>query len=348
MTTKTEASASPDVLSRALPAASATSDMPGAAEQTTVAAPPTSAAGTATEVKAEPQKTEAKSGEGGDKTPVEGDGKTAAGAEGEKKPEGEGGKKVKTGISERFSEVTAQRKAADEKAANAETARIAAEARADKLSKDLETALEAINKVVPPAPEDVRPTRAQFDDPDKYDEALATWAHRAGEKKAKAEAEAGFTQQRADEAKAEADKKQQAEADQVTAEWASRVTEAKKDMPDFDEVITNENVEITQTMGLAILNSDQGPKLAYHLGKNPEEAARIAALNPAKQLLAMGALEHTLSLPPKVKTTTTTDPITPIKTNSNAANEKSPNDQSMDEYAASRMAQLRPARGAKA
>lgn len=340
MTTKDGAS-QPDVLTRVLPAMSATSDMPGEGINETIKAPPTSEAGGKPEpVKTEPPaksdpskdnsaKTDGEKTGDGDLVKVDGD-----------KADAEPSKK-KDGINERFSKLTSDRKAAEAAAAAAEETRKAAEARADKLAKDLETALEAIKKVVPPEPGDERPTRAKFDDPDKYDEALSGWAERMGAKKAKADAEAGFTAQREKESQDAAEAARKADADRINAEWTERSEKAKAEMPDFDEVIANENVTITETMGMAILNSDHGPKIAYHLGKNPAEAARIAALSPARQLLALGALEVTLNAPPK--TTTAPDPITPIKGGRANPAPKTPHEESMEEYAARRASELRPA-----
>lgn len=340
MTTKDGAS-TPDVLTRTMPALSATSDMPGEGTAVTVKNPPTSEVGGKTEpaqtpepAKSAPSKENpepaavAKPGETTvDKPAVDADGKPVE-------------KKEKPGINQRFSELTADKKAALAKAETEETARKAAEARADKLATDLETALAAINKVVPPAPEDVRPDRTKFDDPTKYDEALIAWSSRAGEKKAKAEAEAGFAQQRDKETKDAQESANKAAAEKVAKDWGDKVTKAKVEMPDFEEVITREDTQITVTMGQAILESDIGPKIAYHLGQHPEEAAKIAALPPARQLMALGVLETKLSAPPK--TTETPDPITPLKGGRAEAATKDPNAESMEEYAARRNPQLRP------
>lgn len=338
MTTKPDGASQPDVLTRQLPATSSTSDMPDVTATIEVATPPTSESGGQKPVAAEPAKS-APSKE----NPAEGEVK-AAPVEGEKPAaEGDAGtKKPKDGINERFSKLTSDRKAAEEKARNEESARLAADQRADKLARDLETALAAINKVVPPEPENVRPTRAQYDDPDKYDQALATWAERMGAQKAKAEAEANFTKQRDDEAKAANDTRVKAENERIAATWKDRSDKFTAETPDFQEAIMSDDVQITPIMGQAILTSEIGPQVAYHLAKNPKEATEIAAMQPHAQLLALGRLEARLSAPPKPKTTTTPDPISPIAGNRAAsAATKSPHEESMDEYAARRTPELR-------
>lgn len=339
MTTK-EAS-KPDVLERTVPATSATSDMPGEGTVETIKAPPTSES--AGEKPAAQTTEPAKSAPSKEKTPpAEGEVKTETV---ETKTETETETKPKPAISERFSDLTAKRKAAEAAATAAETARVAAEARADKLATDLETALAAIQKVVPPAPEDVRPDRAKFDDPNKYDDALAEWAGKKAAKLAKAEAEAGFTKQRETEAATARNNEAAAQNAKIAADYTSRVETFKKDAPDFDEVVMNEDIPISQHMGAAILNMPDGPKVAYHLGKHPEEAARIAALSPPFQLMEIGKLSVALAAPPK--TTTTPEPITPIKGGRAAAAAKDPNTESMDDYAARRSAELRPSKGVR-
>ncbi len=343
MTTKDgeRVSSEPDVLVRTLPATSSTSDVPGEANTTTVTAPATSESGAKPDPAADAAKADAAKA-ASDKAAA--DAAAAKAAEGTKDGETTPPKK-KSAIEQRFSDVTADKKAALAKAAEEETKRVAAEAKADKLATDLASVLERVDKVLPKAPEDVKPTRDKFDDPNKYDEALVAWSARAASQKAKAEAEANFAKQREDEAKKTDADRQKAESDRLAADWNTKVTEAKKDMVDFDEVILNDDVQITPTMGGAILNSDIGPKIAYHLGKNPDEAARIAALAPAKQLLALGALEHVLSQPPK--TTTTPDPIKPVKGGTQSASEKPVAEMSMEEYSAKRMAELHPKRATR-
>lgn len=342
MTIKPNGASQPDVLTKIMPALSSTSDMPGAGETITVNTPATSEAGgkkpeaaAAEPAKSDPSKDKTAKTEGDKGEAAAGDDKGAQPDGTEKKP------KPKEGINERFSDLTAKRKAAETAAAEAETKRVAAETRADKLATDLEKALKAIEKVAPPEPDDVRPDRAKFDDPNKYDEALASWAERIGAKKAKAEAEAGFTAQRDKEAKDAAEAKRKEEADNLSKAWNERTTKAKAELPDFDDVIMNDEVQITETMGLAILHSDIGPQIAYHLGKNPAEAARIAALAPPKQLMAMGELTAALNAPPKVKTTETGEPINPLNSGRNAATAKTPDAESMEEYATRRQAELR-------
>jgi hypothetical protein len=62
----------------------------------------------------------------------------------------------------------------------------------------------------------------------------------------------------------------------------------------------------TDAMREAIISSEDGPAVAYHLASNPDEARRIAALDPVSQIRALGRLEAKLSTPaaPTAKTAT--------------------------------------------
>ena len=61
---------------------------------------------------------------------------------------------------------------------------------------------------------------------------------------------------------------------------------------DFDEVITRPlPAPLTPTIENALLASDVGGELAYHLTTHPDEYQRIRALPPGRALMALGALE---------------------------------------------------------
>lgn len=85
--------------------------------------------------------------------------------------------------------------------------------------------------------------------------------------------------------------RQATEAQQREADWKAKVAETIKRIPDYDEVLSDSEITVSQAMHEAILASDAGPSLIYHLAKNPAEAARIKALPPLKAALEMGKLE---------------------------------------------------------
>ena len=82
---------------------------------------------------------------------------------------------------------------------------------------------------------------------------------------------------------------------------------------DFETVAYNPNLPITNEMAEAIQTSDVGPDVAYYLGSNPKEAARISRLSPIQQAREIGKIEVTLTTTPPVKKTSAAPaPITPV------------------------------------
>ena len=72
--------------------------------------------------------------------------------------------------------------------------------------------------------------------------------------------------------------------------------------PDYDQIVGNPNLTITPLMADAIKESDNGASVAYYLGKNPDEAARIARMSPVQQAAAIGRLEAKVTTPAKRST----------------------------------------------
>jgi hypothetical protein len=100
-------------------------------------------------------------------------------------------------------------------------------------------------------------------------------------------------------------KKEREESTKAKAakEFSARVSEViqagQKAYPDFDAVV-NEAVEdgLIPTKGPlydAIMDSEVGEKLAYHLAKNPADAERIQKLSVLGQIRELGKLEDKLS-----------------------------------------------------
>jgi hypothetical protein len=50
--------------------------------------------------------------------------------------------------------------------------------------------------------------------------------------------------------------------------------------PEFRKVIESPSLPVTPAMSIAMLRTEDPTGVAYHLGKNPSEAARIARLAP--------------------------------------------------------------------
>lgn len=63
--------------------------------------------------------------------------------------------------------------------------------------------------------------------------------------------------------------------------------------PDFDEVVAD--LTVSPVVVGIIQSSDIGPEIAYELGKNPEEAKRIAMLSPLQAALELGAIKSRIA-----------------------------------------------------
>lgn len=204
--------------------------------------------------------------------------------------------------------------------------RQAAEQRATALETQMAQLTEAVNRLagdkVPK--EDTRPSRDTFDNPDAYEKALEGWVERQVTVKVKTETEQAFS-------KRQQDGQRQALVDTYKA----RETTFQADHPDFEDTVYADDVKITPAMTQAILEAEDGPAIAYHLGQNPEVAERIAGLSPAQQVTELGRISVKLATPPpKPKP----EPIRPLNTR-NTAGPKDPSEMSMDEYAAHRKSQ---------
>lgn len=217
------------------------------------------------------------------------------------------------------------------KAEAAKAIKAAKEAAAAELTaaKEAQAALEArIAEIEAARPKeepkaDPRPSRDQFDDPDAYDEAMVDWGKREGIRVAE-DAAAEARAKAAEEAKAEAEAKareaQEAEIASWNTKWTNARTEAIEKYPDYVEVAEAENVKITGEMAAAILQADNGTDVAYYLGQNPDEAARIAGLTMARQMLEIGRLSERLEAPaPRRRRAAQDAPIEPIDTSVNTA-----------------------------
>ena len=144
-----------------------------------------------------------------------------------------------------------------------------------------------------------RPKLADFDTYEAYEVALDKYDAQVEERSAK------VAEERVREALKQRDEAQtKAEQDRLAKERLKRWDQGVSDLgvDDFAEVVLgNPNLPVTDLMRDAILELENGPKVAYHLGKNPDEAARIAALPAIRVVAELAKLEARLEAlePPK-------------------------------------------------
>lgn len=169
-----------------------------------------------------------------------------------------------------------------------------------------------------PETKDSAPTIDQFDNFDDYVTAKAEYI---ASKKIESTLSEHEKRQATERAKA---------AQQQTVEgWNKRVAAA--DIPDFQDVVQNSDVPMTNVMQQTIMESEFGPKLAYHLATNPEEAEKIARMTPIGAVRALTLIEDRLGKSSLEAKTTNAPP--PVKAaGSSASARKDPGKMSDAEY----------------
>jgi chromosome segregation ATPase len=180
-------------------------------------------------------------------------------------------------LEKRFSELTKQR----------EQLRKEAEAERQK-REELETRLKALESQAAPKEQsrDEKPRPDQFVDAFEYAEALADWSAENAVMRARQE---------------DVERKIQEERNKVIESWNTRVESTKSDLPDFDEMVASSDVVVSDQVRDAILESEVGPRILYHLAENPEVAEKISKASLITALREIGKLEARFEKPTEVK-----------------------------------------------
>ena len=209
-------------------------------------------------------------------------------------------KKQNPKLERRFSDLTHARDEARKEAQREREAREALEARLKALEQ----------KSAPPqaAEEDEKPKPGQFNDAFEYAEALSDWSARnAIKEKERADAERRAVEQRGQFEKA----------------WADRVAAARASMPDFDDMVNSSDVQVSDPVRDAIMESDVGPQILYHLAENPDLGKKLGEMSVIAALRHIGKLEvqfeKTEPKKPVVAKSKAPAPISPIKVGAAAA-----------------------------
>jgi hypothetical protein len=199
--------------------------------------------------------------------------------EAEKEANQEGERKQNPKLEKRFSEITKQREEARQEAQRERQARV-----------DLEQRLAAMEQQRQPQAfyVDQEPQPSQFSDAFEYAKALAEFST----ERALAERDRQVAQAREQEAQ-----------QKIIQSWAQKVQEAKAELPDFDDLVASSDVVVNNAVRDAILESDVGPKILYHLAENNDLAKKIAGLSPNAALREIGRLEARFEAKPETKQT---------------------------------------------
>ena len=103
---------------------------------------------------------------------------------------------------------------------------------------------------------------------------------------------------------------QQTAHQQLQQGWEAKVAAAEAKFEDYDEVVGD--LKPTTPWAVAIMRAENGPEVAYFLGKDLKEAQRIISLDPVDQFIEIGKLSAKLQLGP-VKPKSVTKAPEPIE-----------------------------------
>lgn len=170
-------------------------------------------------------------------------------------------------LEKRFSKLTSER----------EQARQEAE-RERQRAADLERELQELKKQASPTQTfvDEEPQPHQFADAFEYAKALSEWSAENAIKQLK---------QREEEARIQAEKQAQIDT------WNKRQEAIMAELPDYEEMIASAEVMVSDQVKDAIIESEVGPRILYHLAENPEFAEQLAGYSTARALKEIGKLE---------------------------------------------------------
>ncbi len=123
------------------------------------------------------------------------------------------------------------------------------------------------------------------------------------------------------------------EADKARAlAWNERVQDFKADNPDFEQVAFN--APIGRETSLMVADMEDGPAVAYHLGKNPAEARRIEGLPERQRTFALGKIAAQITAPPPRRITNAPPPVDAASGKSGGGSGFNPAKASVEEFSA--------------
>jgi hypothetical protein len=164
-----------------------------------------------------------------------------------------------------------------------------------KENEEIQARLAALESV--PKPE---PTIESFDyDQDAFTQAVI-------DQRAEAAARKIFDEQQ----KRNIDAQEQAKVQEQIKVFSEREARFAQEIQDYDQIAKNPTLPINDAMADLIRTSDNGPAIAYHLGKNPQEAWRISQMQPMQAQRELLNIEFNIARPKQVSSAP--DPVPDI------------------------------------
>ena len=183
----------------------------------------------------------------------------------------------------------------------------------------------------------VAPKFADFDhDMEQYADALATFTQESVEF-SKNQAVKEINQTATDSAEKQTKDDLQAERND---KFNVKQTDFIKNNPDYNDIVGNSSLAISNHMTDVIYQLEQGPAVVYYLGKHPEIAYSIAQKTDVAATIALGQIQTKLSQkPPVTESSNAPEPPETITGSRNKV-EKSPADMTDKEFAKWRRVQI--------
>ena len=137
------------------------------------------------------------------------------------------------------------------------------------------TASELKNKYEPPKTDEVgpEPQPEQFQDLNEYKAAIKDWTAQ----------------------KTRRDDRVALEQKKIQEQWGERLKAAKEKYADYEDVLSKSTVKVSDPVRDAILESDVGPEMLYHLAENPDLGDQLGKMTIARALTRIGKLEAEIS-----------------------------------------------------
>lgn len=205
-------------------------------------------------------------------------------------------------------------------------------ARADRLEQELQM----IRQMKQPAQADISgaPRLDQFESFERFQEARDAYIERNAKQAALSAVDQHI-----------AERQEAAHQNEMRRSFQQRMEKFRSVTPDFEEVVDGAEVVIPHAVGVAIMESDIGPSIAYYLAKNQDEAERISRLSPTAAIRAIGKIEAKLeSAEQKPAASSAPKPVDPVSGKGRAVQD--PDKMSADEWLQWRTAQIRKKRNA--
>jgi len=141
----------------------------------------------------------------------------------------------------------------------------------------------------PPA----RPRLENFETFEQYEEARDGFAEDLADFKV----QAALSKARAEDAEKLAKAESERKSAEIRDTWDKRVKAFEQGAADFKDVAYSKDIRVTDEMAYLIRESDVGPELLYHLGKNAELASELAGMPPLKLAKEIAKLEIQIEKP---------------------------------------------------